>query len=79
MLQELRLYRWGLTCCVLPFVIQTISENFFSVHHFLPLLLLRTAFAGGFFGFGGGAVVFPVLGGTALIRHLGPEPIKSSL
>ena len=33
-----------------------------------------------FFGgaLGGGAVCFPGLGGTARIRHLGPEPIKSS-
>ena len=44
------------------------------------------AFGAGFFpgdffmpgAFGGGAVCFPVLGGTARIRHLGPKPIKSS-
>ena len=29
-------------------------------------------------GFGGGVVTFPVRGGMALIKHLGPEPIRSS-
>ena len=46
---------------------------------------LSGAFAGGFLAnvfltgaFGGGALWVPVRGGTARIRHLGPEPIKSS-
>lgn len=36
-------------------------------------------FAGGRFPVGlGGSFAFPCLGGIARIRHLGPEPIKSS-
>ena len=29
-------------------------------------------------GLGGGAVGFPIFGGTARIKHFGPEPMRSS-
>ena len=68
--------------------------QFFGIHHQRFFLIgdldagfFTTGFAAGFFGgaflplafiLGGGAVTLSLRGGMARIRHLGPEPIKSS-
>ena len=50
-----------------------------GVGYLLLLFFLGGSFTGGFFGLGGGVVALPMRGGTARIKHLGPDPMRSSL